>query len=140
MIAEWVKRLSEPSPATNGLPTCPYAKRAFEKGKVALANDSDIPNIIGRWSGQYDLVLAICDRGSMSPDIAIAMIDEVNARYEDDDFCVMVDHPDRPFVVDGHNNSNGDHIIFFVQRKSLLDKASRALKATGYYSNWPDKG
>ena len=138
LIREWVVRLSQTCPATNDLPTCPYARRAFESGKVRIVCDDDLRTVIDEWSDAFDVVLCIVDRNAITADRARAAVDMINEKYRPLDFVVMVDHPDQPFIVDGHSNSNGERVIFFIQRQSSLNRAANALKARGYYNKWPD--
>jgi hypothetical protein len=141
-ILTWAHSLNEPSEATNGLPTCPYAKCTFDEGRVSIVfktqfnGASDILRLVECWSDRFDVFLLVVDRSSLSATEAHALADKVSAESVDTDLIVMADHPDKPFIVAGHNNSNGEYLIFFIQRRSRLLKASAALKPTGYYRNW----
>lgn len=142
-LLEWIAVLDQPQAATGGLPTCPYALRALKQGKVeiifrsALEIELCIRDIIDQWSGLFDIKLVVCDPNAISPDTADQLGESLDKRAQDKDLIVMVDHPDRPFVVAGHNNSNGEFVIFFIQRRSKLQTAGRTLEAAGYYRNWP---
>lgn len=138
----WIGSLSDPNPATNGLPTCPYAQYSLERGRVEFVFKhkfrglADVDRVVSRWSDRFDVVLLIVSRRESTAVEASAIVDAENRRASAKDLVVMVDHPDRPFVVDGKSNSNGEYVIFFIQRKSRLEAASKALRPTGYYRNW----
>lgn len=142
-LLAWFGSLSEPQEATNGIATCPYARPALDDGKVAVVfknrfiGTQDIDRLVAKWTDQFDVVLLIVARDVVTPAAADAMANSANLLATDRDLVVMVDHPDRPFVVAGHNNSNGEYVIFFIQKKSRLEAASAALRAKGYYRNWP---
>lgn len=139
---EWIGSLNEPRDVTNGIPTCPYARRAVEDGKVAIIFKTrfgglfDLNEIVSEWSGQFEVILLVVPRTQVDADAAQAVVKRANGLAAIIDLVVMVDHPDRPFIVAGQNNSNGEFVIFFVQQKSKLEAASAALKARGYYRNW----
>ncbi|HLJ53250.1 MAG TPA: hypothetical protein VKT24_07680 [Rhizomicrobium sp.] len=142
-VLEWAASLDEPREATNNLPTCPYAQRAFDQGRVAIVfqtrftGERDIARLIDGWSDLFDVVLLVVDRTSLSASEAHALADRISERVSGADIVVMADHPDDPFIVGGQNNSNGEYLIFFIQRRAKLLQASQALKAAGYYKNWP---
>ncbi len=141
-LLEWAASLDEPREATNNLPTCPYARRAFEQGRVGIVvktrfdGPRDITRLIEGWSDCADVVLLVTDRASLSAPQAQAIAQTISLEVASSDFVVMADHPDEPFIVAGHNNSNGRYLIFFIQRRSKLLQASELLKAAGYYRNW----
>ncbi len=143
-LLQWAAALNVPRAATNHLPTCPYAQRAFDQGRVAIVfqtrfnGESDITRLINGWSDLFDVVLLVIDRASLSASDAHALADKISDDVALCNFVVMADHPDQPFIVAGQNNSNGEYLIFFIQRQSKLLQASQALKAVAYYKNWPN--
>ncbi len=142
-IREWISTLSEPHAATCSLPTCPYAKRSMDEGRVKIIDgfifnpEDTLRSIIATWGDDYDVVLLVTNINASTPRDAQAIVDLTNVQARLADLWIMVDHPDDPLIVDGHNNSQGEYIIFFVQRKSKLTEAANALRKTDYYKNWP---
>jgi hypothetical protein len=142
-ILKWAASLNDGSSATFGIPTCPYAKRALETGRVSLSYlqtseiELSLRNIANTWDDTIDVRLLATDASYLSPSSAEAIAQAINADFDRSDIWVMVDHPKRPMVICGHDNSQGDYLLFFVQRKSKLSAAANALKKTNYYYNWP---
>src|SRR5579862_5074663 len=95
-LLEWIGSLNEPCEATNGLATCPYARPAFDDGKVAIVfknkfnGESDLARLIADWSDAFDVVLLIVARTAVSAELAHDFAKGRIEQSEAKDLVVMV--------------------------------------------------
>ena len=139
--------LEKNSPHFNGLPPCPYAKKAWHDNRVAIifkyGGNQCLFNVLGEFNDALDLVL-IADRNERKTSEAFhdyldALNDAISRGiFGDRDLWVMGFHPDddaNDFVDDGtfEPHINTPYALIFVQRLSKVQEAADKLKQMGYY-------
>ena len=139
--------LEKNSPHFNGLPPCPYAKKAWHDNRVAIifkyGGNQCLFNVLGEFNDALDLVL-IADRNERKTSEAFhdyldALNDAISRGiFGDRDLWGMGFHPDddaNDFVDDGtfEPHINTPYALIFVQRLSKVQEAADKLKQMGYY-------
>lgn len=144
----WSKQVLEiPNEYFNGLPACPYAKKAWADNRVGFCfkyNDhwQDLYTLISTWDDSKDVVIlvdfcplpldqmddylnqlneAISDGIFINKDMFLMGFhpeDEGNELLEEDDFESTVEEP---------------YAMIFLQRLTKLQEASNTLRMKGYY-------
>ena len=148
-IREWSSSVIEmPNPYFNNIPTCPYAKAAWEKDLVKIVfdhngRDEQLLKFISEYDDDYDLIIIVETDYSEDQEGFHDAIDEVNSLISQDvwgdtDLWVMGFHPfDEDIdVLNGENFepiSEYSYGLVFIQRLSLLQGAADKLEAQGYY-------
>jgi hypothetical protein len=148
-IREWSSNVIEmPNPYFNNIPTCPYAKAAWEKDLVKIVfdhngRDEQLLKFISEYDDDYDLIIIVETDYSEDQEGFHDAIDEVNSLISQDvwgdtDLWVMGFHPfDEDIdVLNGENFepiSEYSYGLVFIQRLSLLQGAADKLEAQGYY-------
>ena len=151
-IRQWSSEFLEvPSASLNGLPPCPYAKKAWAENKVKLDVNT----------GLDGLTKLIQDYDNHNFDMVIWAEEEYPDMEYLDGFCdganevlsvlgkdihLMMFHPDYSpseagldFLEDVEclKDSELDYAMVFVQRLSVLDDAAKSLEKSGYYKHFP---
>ncbi len=148
-IREWSSNVIEmPNPYFNNIPTCPYAKAAWEKDLVKIVfdhngRDEQLLKFISDYDDDYDLVIIVETDYSEDQEGFHNAIDEINSLISQDvwgdpDLWVMGFHPldDEIDILDDDNFepiSEYSYGLLFIQRLSLLQEAANKLEAQGYY-------
>ena len=147
---EWSKHALERSNEHyNGLPACPYAKKAWAENRVGFAFKydnqwQDLYKLISQWDDSKDVVILI----DFSP-LPLDEMDEYlngmndaisNGFFINEDMFLMGFHPedvDNELLDDEDFESTVDtpYAMIFLQRLSKLQEASDALRLKGYYEN-----
>jgi hypothetical protein len=142
-IRQWSREFLEvPSSMLNGLPPCPYAKKAWLENKVTFSVNTGLDGLIQQIK-QYD---------THDFDIVIwadGFCDGINEALSvtGTDLHLMLFHPDySPSEAGLHfleeveclEDSELDYAMVFVQRLSILDDAALSLEKSGYYTNFPE--
>lgn len=127
MIEQWIDTLSETDPDI-GMPLCPFAKPAYEAGRVQvvetdmlwpevlasaamLDEDLDVVVVVDEsYGGDYDQLEAEAD--ALNDFFNVAGID-----------CWVLSHL-------------SDEAVIFVQRLTDLDNSAAKLEKLGYYDNY----
>ena len=128
--------LSKPHEVFDGMPPCPYAKRALLEGKVLVKHISSQELVLSiqsykqRFTNNKDVVLICVDPQSITPD------ELSNLCISTDEFVLLDDHPDSIEEVKGVVLNQGNYAIVFMQRRSQLTAARAELEKTGYYKNF----
>lgn len=150
-LRSWSKNVLEvPSKHLNGLPPCPYARKAWLDNKVKVVECDDIftcslrhvPLIV---DDEYDLV--ICASYEI-PDIhdMEETIDAFNLIGARTDVFFMPFHPDYGaeeagldflYETDWESDVEQAYCMIFIQSLSKVDDASLKLEETGYYQYLP---
>ena len=151
-IRKWSKDFLEvPNAKLNGLPPCPYARKAWADDKVVFSINTGMEGLleaIRKFDGHdYDIVVwaeedlpdmeyldGLCD--GMNELMSIAGID----------LHLMVFHPDYDaaeagldfLVDDGVTDDSLSYCMVFVQKLSKLDDAALYLENSNYYEHFPD--
>lgn len=128
-LDDWINNeLSTPNKETANLPLCPYAKNAWDGGRVDVSASSDL------WADVYATIKTFDD----SYKVVICCSEEHNQTYEELEAACI--------ALNGWLAEQGKDIwllsfmdncaMVFVQRLSDLDDASRILATSGYYDNY----
>jgi len=153
-IREWSSNIIEmPNPNFNNIPTCPYAKAAWEKDLVKIVfdhdgNDDQLLKYISKYDDNYELVIVVETDYNEDQDSFHESLSEVNNLisqkfWGDSDLWVMGFHPsdDESEVLDAESFepiSEYSYGLVFIQRLSFLQEASNKLELKGYYDVYQD--
>ena len=140
--------LEKESPYFNGLPPCPYAKKAWQDNRVAIifkyGGNRGLFDVLTKFNDALDLVI-IVDRNPQQTseefhDYNDALNDAISRGiFGDRDLWVMGFHPDdeaNDFVQDVSFEAKTDdtYAMIFVQRLTKLHLAADKLNKKGYYA------
>jgi len=130
LLEDWIlNELSIPSEETNGLPLCPYAKKAWLNNEVRLVwQDEDL----------WKRVFTEIDNFDDTYKVVICGIEDSEQTYEElESFCFALN---ARFAHEGKDiwllSFEGDYTMVFIQRLSHLDRAAAWLERKGYYNNY----
>jgi hypothetical protein len=151
-ILAWSEHtLQKPNPYFNNLPACPYAKKAWSEGRVAVLFKSEdsyqtVYSTISQFDDAFDLVIVVDLAYKKDPEEFhdyLEQMNEVISRgiFIDRDVWLMGFHP--------HDDENDyldettfeqlvsdEYAMIFIQRLSKVYKSSQQLKALGYYEEY----
>ena len=151
-ILAWSEHtLQKPNPYFNNLPACPYAKKAWTEGRVAVLFKSEknyqtIYSTISQFDDTFDLVIVVDLAYKKDPEEFHNYLGQMNEAisqgiFIDRDVWLMGFHP--------HDDENDyldeatfeqlvsdEYAMIFIQRLSKVYKSSQQLKALGYYEEY----
>ena len=151
-ILAWSEHtLQKPNPYFNNLPACPYAKKAWTEGRVAVLFKSEknyqtIYSTISQFDDTFDLVIVVDLAYKKDPEEFHNYLEQMNEAisqgiFIDRDVWLMGFHP--------HDDENAyldeatfeqlvsdEYAMIFIQRLSKVYKSSQQLKALGYYEEY----
>lgn len=149
-LRSWSKHLLEvPSEHLNGLPPCPFARKAWLENKVKVIECDDVLASALMYrdlvTQQYDLVVAA---SYTLPDAEYMeqTIEKYNEEYAKDDLYFMLFHPeygaeeadlDFLYDTDWESGIEDEYCMVFIQSLSKVDDASLQLEGKGYYDAFP---
>ena len=139
--------LEKNSPYFNGLPPCPFAKKAWQDNRVAIifryGGNQCLFNVLTEFNAALDLVMIVDCNIRQTPEEFHDYLDGLNDAisrgiFGDRDLWVMGFHPDddaNDFVDDGtfEPHINTPYALTFVQRLTKVQEAADKLKQMGYY-------
>ena len=153
-IREWSSNVIEmPNPNFKNIPTCPYAKAAWEKDLVKIVFDHDgrdeqLLKYISKYDDEYDLIIVVetdYDEDQEGFHDGLAEVNSLISQdvWGDSDLWVMGFHPydDESEVLDDESFepiSEYSYGLVFIQRLSFLQEASNKLELKGYYDVYQD--
>jgi hypothetical protein len=151
-IRDWSKNVLEvPNDQLNGLPACPYAKRAWLDNKVKVIETDDVffealQNTHYILEKDYQLVIVasytLPDATTMES--TIVAWNELAAKK---DLYFMCFHPDYGaedaeldflYEHDWESDVDDPYCMIFIQRLTEVDDKSRQLDKLGYYKAFPE--
>ena len=135
------------NPYFNGLPACPYAKKAWQDNRVAIifkyGGNQCLFNVLTEFSDALDLVIVVDRHVRQSADEFHDYNDGLNDAisrgiFGDRNLWVMGFHPEddaNDFVDDGtfEPQVEAAYAMTFVQRLTKVQEAADKLKQMGYY-------
>ena len=134
-LRSWIDEfLSKPESLLNGLPPCPYARKARIKFIETDNYIFDITQCLENWSKEYDVVGFVC--GDVEPANFVLDVRCLNDYWLSRGFVCLEDHKDIPEIFHHLNFSNGRYNLILVQQSEKLNAASKQLTDAGYYKNW----
>ncbi len=142
-IRDWSEKVLEiPSDEFNGLPPCPYAKKAWLKDKVRMHVISDIKDckqIKNRCPDDDSVdVIAWIGYEQMSAEEFDNWMDEENEKPEG--IWIVGFHPDHPMdesLEEYEGLGAPEYGLILIQSHRHLAKSSKSIYRKGYYSNYP---
>lgn len=147
-LIRWIKgTLSVPQESLGGQSPCPFASEAMTAGGIGWeeANANNYQALIKqlhgsfKGSGKQMIVVYIADGESLDLESVRLFVSEMRNTYASDDIWLLYDHPEQEEKVADQVFNFGPTALFMIQRLSGLVLASRSLKKTGYYKNWPEE-
>ena len=152
-LRSWSKHVLEvPNDYLNGLPACPYAKKAWQDNKVKIVETKNIYKETLRQclefkDNQHEVV--ICASFNI-PDIEDfqSWCDKRNDLLAKDDLHIMGFHPeygaeeaDLDFLYEHSWESSvrNEYCMIFIQSLSQVDDASQKLEKLEYYKVYPEE-
>jgi len=133
--------LSVPHELLNGMPICPFARRAILDNQVKFIRTSDyvtdITTELTVWDDSVHAMLFVCDDDAEPVQFAADVL-ELNAKFLPHDLVLLEDHVNIEEPFHGIKFNNGKYNIVIVQRLHSINDASRSLERSGYYINWND--
>ena len=148
-LRSWSREVLEaPSPHLNGMPPCPYARKAWRENKVLVIESGNFEEDVARYCRdfyEFDNELIVIGTYDI-PDLddLTAFIEKLNATHPS--LHCMQFHPDYgaedaelDFLTDNDWESSNPHeyCMVFIQDLALVVAASDRLEALGYYSAYP---
>ena len=140
----WSKEaLEKPNENYNGLPACPFAKKAWSESRVGFtfkrsASWGILTETIKDWDDSKDVVILI-DFEYPELDEMYEFLNVLNDNLSDDgtDMFVMGFHPEaesNEFLNDSFEmTDDNSYAMIFLQRLTKLQEASNLLREKGYY-------
>jgi|TARA_R110002153_G_scaffold34423_2_gene103007 hypothetical protein len=151
-ILAWSQHtLQKPNPYYNGMPPCPYAKKAWEDDKVIIlfkydANMQVLYSTISQWEEAFDLAIIVDMAFQPDPEVFHDYLEQLNNAisegvFIDRDIWLMGFHPhddSNDFIDDSSFMQivDDEYALIFVQRLSKVQEAADKLAEKGYYDNY----
>lgn len=149
-LRDWSKNVLEiPSTHLNGLPPCPYAKKAWATNKVKVIECASVLKsalVYKDLVSEYDLIV-VASYQIPDPDEMEQTIEHYNNTYAKDDLYFMLFHPeygaeeaelDFLYDIDWKSNIEEEYCMVFIQKLSKVDDLSLQLEKQGYYTAFPE--
>lgn len=148
-LRSWSKDVLEvPNAHLNGMPPCPYARKAWRENKVLVIESDNFAEDVARYCrefyefGKELIVVATYD----IPDIdeLSELVDDLHEKFPN--LHCMQFHPDygaedaeMDFLTDNDWESGADYAyaMLFIQDLSLVVETSDRLEPLGYYAAYP---
>lgn len=129
-------------PKMNGLPVCPFAKKARVKNLILfhvmpLAYDSTLDWIMNNYSTPHEVMIIINDnKSTLSASDVESLATQLNVTLPSIGLQAFWGHPQALFCVDGVFTRREPYPNIQVIKKSVVEKAEKLLQATEYYKKW----
>lgn len=129
-------------PKLNGLPVCPFAKKARVKNLILfhvmpLTYDSTLSWIINNHNTVHEVMIIINDnKSNLSANDVENLAEQLNATLPSMGLQAFWGHPQALFCVDGVFTRREPYPNIQVIKKSVVEKAEKLLQATDYYNKW----
>jgi len=151
-IRKWSKDFLEvPNAKLNGLPPCPYARKAWADDKVVFSINTGLDGLMEevRTFNDHDYEIVVWAEENL-PDMEYldGYCDGINelASVAGIDLHLMVFHPDYDateaglnfLIDDGVTDDSLSYCMVFVQLLSKLDDAALYLEKSNYYEHFPE--
>jgi len=136
--------LTQPVDQFSGLPACPYAEAAFERGDVSVIITEYLPRVLSIRNqippqGDQTYVIAWTRPERMSAAAFDQWIERHNERHQG--IWLMGFHPEaegEPGIPAVPVEIESDYAVILMQRLDTVAGASDRLKRTGYYEGYTD--
>jgi hypothetical protein len=148
-IRQWSKDvLEKPNKKFNNLPACPFSEHTWSKDKVRVVlgkggNWNDLIEIIENFDDTHDVVVYCgTDIDCISAEEVEDRLRNLNEYLCKLDLYVMGSHPEEDEIEHAGSQENFEPIFeeayytVYLQRLSILVKASDSIIKKGYYKNY----
>lgn len=149
-LRSWSKHVLEvPSEHLNGLPPCPYARKAWLENRVTVIETTEdvlLSAFLNRHLvDEYDLVV-IASYVLPDAETMERTINEYNDTFARDDLYFMLFHPDYGaeeadldflYETEWESSIEDEYCMVFIQKLSKVDDYSLQLEKKGYYDAFP---
>lgn len=144
-ILNWLEDFVEkPNLLMNGWPPCPYAKEArlrnrvnilpIDKNKLVETLESEALKIK---ASQFDVsIIALLPENFLSIQETKELTLKFRQQWVAEDIYLLKDHPEDHEFSGAIKMNHGELQLFFIQKLSALEKASKDLSDAGYYKGW----
>jgi len=127
LIEQWIDNLAEVDPDTN-LPLCPFAKPAWEAGRVQVVETDMLwPEVLvsaAELDDDLDVIVVVDDSYTGSYNHLEEVANALNDFFSDAGMdCWVLSHL-------------SDEAVIFVQRLTDLDNSAAKLEKLGYYDHY----
>ena len=149
-LRSWSKYVLEvPSVHLNGLPPCPYARKAWIENNVKVVESEDILSdaLMNRTLvKEYDLVV-VASYDLPDPEDMQEAIEKYNDVFASEDLHFMLFHPeygaeeaelDFLYDTEWESGIEEEYCMVFIQKLSKVDDYSLQLEKKGYYDAFPE--
>ena len=150
-IEDWILNfLSKPNEVFNGLPPCPYAKKAWVDGKVVVQHldnrfdikqwiSAELENYTYQWPKGKEVVVLGFDPLSILPHQLSEILEHAKPMLSKRGYTALEDHPFEREEVAGVHLNQGTWALVLLQPTEKLVEARAWLESKDYYKNWdPD--
>ena len=142
-IKQWVEEFVSVKHETLGVIPCPFAKQALMNDTIKYVPTERIgeslADLIDAWTDKYEVVVLYTETELYTASEVSDIVKRFNKLAMPRDIVALEDHPDDPEILNGVEMNFGKAILVLVQRLSKLNRASKILKASGYYADWPEE-
>ena len=152
-ILSWSKDfLEKPSKHLNNYPVCPFAKKTRLENKISIVENNKATTLletIVKQATQFkdnnnDICIVACNDLSIIADELHDYIHALNYVFVPKDVYLMCFHPEDAeederieFLEDTNWEPHNNFLMVLIQPFKKLEDASKQLKKTSYYKNWP---
>lgn len=137
-IGKWILDvLSKENPIFGGLPPCPYAKKAWLEGRVAVhivKDTTDYSLTKENLDAGNDVIVYIFNPATITPKELTNLTLELNKTYPE--LLFLEDHLDEVEKVQDFVCNQGKYACIFAAKRDGVLQAREHLKTTNYYDNW----
>ena len=147
-ILNWSKKfLERPNKHLDGMPVCPYAKKARENGKLKIIEVEKSKNFLDKVIfacdnfGVYDIVIVACDDMEIDVDELNNYVHVLNKIYVPKDVYLIASYPDDEqidFLESLDYEPAREFYMVLIQSYQKLEDGSSSLSKTNYYKHWPE--
>ena len=139
-LKDWILGyLSKPNAVFNGLPPCPYAKKAWLDGNVEVKefiSFAEMRKDIDNWNKEVIIYLFQYTTLPRCTELQI-LASKFNEEFPD--FLFLEETPELVEDVAGVIVNQGELCMLLVQKRKPLEEAREELMKTGYYDNWTEE-
>lgn len=144
IVSEFVNHIINfvEQPLTNGLPVCPFARRARTKNLILfkvlpLTYQDALQWIKENCTTHHEVMIIINnDKTNLSEQITKSLADQLNSTLPTMGLQAFWGHPEALFCVNGVFTRREPFPNIQVIKKSVVERADKLLQATDYYDKW----
>jgi len=142
-IAEWINYIQTPRQELGGFAVCPYAKLAVANNSYAI-HDTTIATVKKALEAvdtnkHLVTILILRDYLNYDVDYLLSVTKTLNGEYNSNDLVILENDPRTPMIVNGVVTTFDGSFLWLIQSLSDLNKKSKDLEKTSYYSYWTKK-